>query len=687
MIRNYDKFPQYLKDHGSFCCWNYEEVNGRKTKVPYDPITGQRAKSNDKSTFTYFEVAASKMYEGIGIGIFDGVCAIDLDHCVAEDGAFAPSVQAIIDLMQSYTEYSPSGEGLHILFRVEGFKYDSEKYYVMNHKNGIEVYVAGATSKYVTITGNEIAVHYEFGDRTEELKQLLDQYMKRPVPEVKTTAGNAINTGNNLPDNCELLNKAMNSRNGAEFQNLWNGNWQGKYQSQSEADMALCSSLAFWTGADVGRIDQLFRQSGLMREKWNRQQAGSTYGAITIQKAIQMTTDVYSPKAIMQEVRYETKRTESHEGMAVCNETIHTDEEKNPVQMQESEKSNGDSEVVVQSEQNTRNPNDLQTISMNQLYDNIYQNRPPLIEGFLYSGTYLFAGSPKVGKSFLMAQIAYHVSTGKQLWEYEVHKSKVLYLALEDDYQRLQSRLFRMFGVEGTDDLFLAVSSKMVGEGLIDQLERFLKAEPETRLIIIDTLQKIREVTVDSYSYSSDYEVIGALKTFADQKGVCVLLVHHTRKTPAGDQFDMISGTTGLLGCADGAFLMRKQKRTDSSATLDVVGRDQAEQTLYLTKNTDNLTWMLDHAETEVWKEPSDPIIDAVVQFIHPELPEWTGTATELAEKLSLNCAANALSRRLNVKAGKLLSEHNIIYRNVHSRTGSVIELKLEIPEQAQDAE
>ncbi len=685
MVRNYDRFPQYLKEHGSFCCWNYEDVNGRKTKVPYDPITGQRAKSNDKSTFTYFEVAASKAYEGIGIGIFDGVCAIDLDHCVEKDGTFAPSAQAIVDLMHSYTEYSPSGEGLHILFHADGFKYDSEKYYVMNHKNGIEVYVAGATSKYVTVTGNEIAAHYEFGDRTEELKQLLDQYMIRPVPEVKATAGNAINAGNTLPDDRELLDKAMNSRNGAEFQSLWNGNWQGKYQSQSEADMALCSSLAFWTGADAGRVDQLFRQSGLMREKWNRQQAGSTYGAITIQKAIQMTTDVYSPKT--EAMRPASAGHEVEPLPEVCNETLGTVEEKNPVQMQALEKVVGDSKVVVQSEQNTRNPNDLQTISMNQLYDNIYQNRPPLIEGFLYSGTYLFAGSPKVGKSFLMAQIAYYVSTGKQLWEYEVHKSKVLYLALEDDYQRLQSRLFRMFGVEGTDDLFLAVSSKMVGEGLIDQLERFLKAEPETRLIIIDTLQKIREVTVDSYSYSSDYEVIGALKTFADQKGVCVLLVHHTRKTPAGDQFDMISGTTGLLGCADGAFLMRKQKRTDSSATLDVVGRDQAEQTLYLTKNTDNLTWMLDHAETEVWKEPSDPIIEAVVQFIKPESPEWTGTATELTEKLSLDCAANALSRRLNVKAGKLLSDHNIIYRNVHSRTGSLIELKLERPEQEPDTE
>ncbi len=297
-----------------------EEINGRNSKIPYDPITGQRARSNDKSTFTYFEVASTKPYTGIGIGIFDGVCAIDLDHCVAEDGTFAPSAQAIIDLMHSYTEYSPSGEGLHILFRADGFQYESDKYYIMNHKNGIEVYVAGATNKFVTVTGNEIAAHYEFGDRTEELKQLLEQYMKRPIPEVKNTAGNAINAVNPLSDDAELLEKAMNSRNGSDFQNLWNGNWQGKYQSQSEADMALCSSLSFWTGADAGRMDQLFRRSGLMRDKWDRQQSGSTYGALTIQKAIQMTTDVYKPKIEIQEV---------------YNETLGTIQDEKPVQTQE----------------------------------------------------------------------------------------------------------------------------------------------------------------------------------------------------------------------------------------------------------------------------------------------------------------------------------------------------------------
>ena len=122
--------------------------------------------------------------------------------------------------------------------------------------------------------------------------------------------------------------------------------------------------------------------------------------------------------------------------------------------------------------------NSLMTISMNELYDNVFQNRPPIIEGLLYSGTYIFAGAPKVGKSFLMAQLAYHISTGQRLWEYEVHQGDVLYLALEDDYQRLQSRLFRMFGVEGTDHLHLTVQSKLISEGLEVQLEDFLITQP-----------------------------------------------------------------------------------------------------------------------------------------------------------------------------------------------------------------
>lgn len=322
--------------------------------------------------------------------------------------------------------------------------------------------------------------------------------------------------------------------------------------------------------------------------------------------------------------------------------------------------------------------NSLMTISMNELYDNVFQNRPPIIEGLLYSGTYIFAGAPKVGKSFLMAQLAYHISTGQRLWEYEVHQGDVLYLALEDDYQRLQSRLFRMFGVEGTDHLHLTVQSKLISEGLEVQLEDFLKTHPETRVVIIDTLQKVREFSGDTYSYTSDYEVIGKLKEFADQKGICILIVHHTRKTPEGDQFEMISGTTGILGCADGAFLMRKEKRTDNSATLDIVGRDQSDQTLFLTKDPDRLLWMLDHAETELRKELPDPLVDAVIGLLCPEQPNWSGSATELVEALKLEMQPNALTKRLNVKAGVLAQQYHILYQNEHCRTGSKITLTLQ---------
>ena len=130
----------------------------------------------------------------------------------------------------------------------------------------------------------------------------------------------------------------------------------------------------------------------------------------------------------------------------------------------------------------------LHTVSMNELYENVYQSRPPIIGGLLYTGAYILAGAPKVGKSFLVAQLAYHISMGQALWNYEVHTGTVLYLALEDDYQRLQERMFRMFGVEGTDNLYFAVYAKQIGHGLDEQLEKFIREHPDTKLIIIDTL-------------------------------------------------------------------------------------------------------------------------------------------------------------------------------------------------------
>jgi RecA-family ATPase len=323
-----------------------------------------------------------------------------------------------------------------------------------------------------------------------------------------------------------------------------------------------------------------------------------------------------------------------------------------------------------------QDPNYLPTITMQELYENVYQSRPPVIDGLLYAGTYLLAGAPKVGKSFFVAQLAYHVSTGQALWDYSVHQGTVLYLALEDDYQRLQERMARMFGVEGTDNLHFAVCAKQLGSGLAEQLERFVKDHPDTKLIIIDTLQKVRELGGETYSYANDYDIVGQMKRLAEQNGLCILLVHHTRKQQADDKFDMISGTNGLLGAADGAFLLHKEKRTDLGATLDIVGRDQPDQRLYLLRDEERLIWQLDHAERDVWQAPPDPLLEQVASLVTEEQPVWEGRASDLVQLLGTELLPNHLTKHLNVKAGMLRDTYQVDYTSKRTKTGSHIQLR-----------
>ena len=276
-----------------------------------------------------------------------------------------------------------------------------------------------------------------------------------------------------------------------------------------------------------------------------------------------------------------------------------------------------------------------------------------------------------------MAQFAYHISTGKSLWGFDVKQGTVLYLALEDDYRRLQERFYRMFGDESTDDLFIAVNAGQLGNGLDEQLNRFVNEHTNTKLIIIDTLQKVREFGGDKYSYSNDYEVITRLKKFADNFGVCLLLVHHTRKQQADDKFDMISGTNGLLGAADGAFMLQKEKRTSNNAVLEISGRDQQDQKLYLVRDTEKLLWDLERLETELWKEPPEPILEAVAKFITSNNPQWSGSPTELVEKLQVDMAANVLTLKLNVNAGRLLNEYGIRYEYGRYHAGRRVKFSL----------
>jgi hypothetical protein len=322
------------------------------------------------------------------------------------------------------------------------------------------------------------------------------------------------------------------------------------------------------------------------------------------------------------------------------------------------------------------------SMRMTDLYETIYPVRTPIIEDLLYPGLFLFAGAPKIGKSFLVTQIGYHVSSGIPLWNRKVRQGTVLCLALEDDFSRIQSRIGRMFGVEyAVPSLVFSVTSLNLQEGLCDEMENFIQCNPDTRLIIIDTLQKVRENLGDKFSYSNDYEIIGQLKKVSDKHGICILVVHHTRKLGAEDRFDTISGTNGLLGCADGALLLQKEKRTDNHATLDVVGRDQQDQRLDLTFNLERCVWELSGEETELWKEPPDPLLEKIALFVEQQPIGWTGSSSELATLIQSDLAPNILSRKLNIGAGRLYREHKIRIGISRSHDGRAVTLWKETPD------
>ena len=333
--------------------------------------------------------------------------------------------------------------------------------------------------------------------------------------------------------------------------------------------------------------------------------------------------------------------------------------------------------IYVENQKGTANKTEeLQAISMTELYDTVYPPKISIVDGLIYAGTYLFVGAPKVGKSFFMAQLGYHVSMGIDLWDYPVRKGTVLYLALEDDYARLQKRLSRMFGMESSENFYFATQSKNLNEGLEEQLNEFVKKHTDARLIIIDTLQKVREVAGDKFSYASDYEIVTKLKAFSDKHGICLLVVHHTRKLESSDSFDMISGTNGLLGAADGAFVMQKEKRTDNKAILEVAGRDQQDQRLLLDFDREQCVWKLRKAETELWKEPADPILEAIAKIVSDEQPEWSGTASELLQILpEIEMQPNVLTRKLNIGVEKLLIEHGVRYESNRKNSARIIRL------------
>jgi primase-polymerase (primpol)-like protein len=269
--------PQELIEYKQWVPWKMAEVDGRKTKLPISPWSGKLAacdKPQSWSTYRHSRFAAPRFRcDGVGF-VFtadDPFCGVDLDGCRTPDGIIAPEARRIIDRLNSYSEVSPSGTGVHIFVKA--------KLPGGGRRTGkIEVYDSG---RYFTMSGKHLeGTPRKIMDRQQEIDELSAEIFPVPSPPAKSSPAMAA-----MSDD-DLIERAKRARNGDRFTRLWTGNISDYANDHSRADAALCCMLAFWSDGDSDRIDRLFRRSGLMRDKWDRRTGDTTYGALTIRVAI-----------------------------------------------------------------------------------------------------------------------------------------------------------------------------------------------------------------------------------------------------------------------------------------------------------------------------------------------------------------------------------------------------------------
>lgn len=298
MKYDYSMIPQQMKECKRWVLWRKRKMeDGRITKIPINAKSGYGAKSNDDSTWSTFDEALAKIEyfncDGLGFMLGNGFFGVDLDHVKGK----ADLVSEFVNGLDSYTELSQSGEGIHIICK--GVLPEGNR-----RKGPIEMY---DNVRFFALTGKCLEGQDKICERTEEVKPLFEKYLmdsyEKPSNATYVYRSDKGTFNPKSMTEQQIVDKAMASKNGSLFSLLYYGKWQGLYPSQSEADSAFCSLLAFWCGKDPYKMDSIFRSSGLMREKWNAKRGQSTYGEITIRDAITKCRDGYSPESPKDETK------------------------------------------------------------------------------------------------------------------------------------------------------------------------------------------------------------------------------------------------------------------------------------------------------------------------------------------------------------------------------------------------
>lgn len=272
-----------------------------------------------------------------------------------------------------------------------------------------------------------------------------------------------------------------------------------------------------------------------------------------------------------------------------------------------------------------------------------------IIDGMLPEGLTLLCGAPKAGKSWLALDMALHVASGEPFWNHPTAPGKVLLLALEDGERRLKARMETL--MRGCDSLQAAMLYPCFSvpplehgftAGLDAELSDFGSGE-RVAMVVVDTLGKVREPSrLDGYQ--RDYQQLAALKKIADKHHIAMLVVHHLRKMKADDPFDQISGTNGILGAADGAFILKRNNRTDRNGKLYFTSRDADDQQ-YAVQFGDDCRWNILSTDAEQFDFMRLPLVKFLQQLHMP----WTGFASELAADYFDFCAANGFDSGLSL--------------------------------------
>jgi len=260
------------------------------------------------------------------------------------------------------------------------------------------------------------------------------------------------------------------------------------------------------------------------------------------------------------------------------------------------------------------------------------------VDGLISQGLFVLAGAPKVGKSWLALDMCLSIAKGEKVLGKETLCGHAVYLSLEDSLIRLQNRLYELTD-EPSDNLNFAIMAESISNGLPEQIEYCRKRFDDLKIVVIDTLQKVRNESESSYS--SDYKELSVLKSLADKLGIAIVLVHHTRKCSDSDPFNMISGSTGLSGCVDGSMVLIESKRGSRKAKLHCVGRDIENQEINVV--FENSRWKV---SDDIKNVKPNYFSFAVHDFMVTQ-KTFKGSATQLAEKLSALLYKEVFSNRV----------------------------------------